>query len=92
MKLPDPVRSGLSSAALVFLITFLPAVLGWLGNLAEWASSSGAEPLPGLSTLGYAAVSAVLAAVGGLVMGVFRWAQGRSNLIPGQPPTWTPPE
>lgn len=89
MNLPDPVRSGISSAALVFLVTFLPAVLGWLGDLAEWASSSGHTPLPGISTLGYAAVSAVLAAVGGLAMGLFRWAQGRTNLIPGQPPTFS---
>lgn len=86
MALPNAVKSGVTTAIAVFLFTFLPAALGLMGELAQWASSSGAEPLPDISVLGYAAVSGVLAAVGGIVWGVFRWAQANSNLIPGSPP------
>lgn len=92
--MPNAVKSGITTAIAVFLFTFLPAVLGLMGQLAEWASSSGAEPLPDISVLGYAAVSGVLAAIGGVVWGVFRWAQAHSDLIPGQPPTFagSPPD
>lgn len=84
----NAVKSGFTTAIAVFLFTFIPAVTGFLASLAKWSSSSGATPLPAISTLGYAAVSGVLAAIGGLVWGIFRWAQAHSDVIPGQPPSF----
>lgn len=86
MKLPNPIKSGIASACFTFVGLFIPALLGWFSKVSEWASSSGAKPLPGLSSLGYAAVAAAMAALTGLVTFVFRWAQGRFSWVPGQPP------
>lgn len=89
MKIPNEVKSGISTAAFTFVALFIPALLGWLSSIASWASASGHAPLPGISTLGYAAVSALLAALTGVLTTVFRWVQGHSNVIPGEPPTFS---
>jgi hypothetical protein len=71
-----------------FIALFGTAALGWLQEVIEWASTSGETPLPGLSTIGYAAVSAVAAAAIGLVNFVVRFAQAK-GVIPGETPTYT---
>lgn len=85
------LSDSIKSAAYTALWTFLGAVAvlstGWLADLAEWASSSGKAPLPGLSTIGYAVVSAFFAAAGGVVAFVVRFAQSK-NALPGQPPSY----
>lgn len=87
----NALKSGISAAIIVFLVTFCPTAIGWFQSLARWASSSGHTPLPGISTLGYAALSAFLGALGGLGTGLFRWAQANWTWIPGTAPTFAPP-
>lgn len=81
----------LKAAGWTFLFSFIAlfgvSAVGFLQEVIEWASSSGAEPLPGLSTVGYAAVSAVAAAAIGLVNFVVRYAQSK-GAIPGETPTY----
>lgn len=86
--LPGPIKSGITAAIVTFLTLFVPALIGFLKGLATWASKSGHAPLPGISTLGYAAISAVLAALSGLGLALVRWAQGRFSWVPGTPPTF----
>ena len=86
MKLPNPVKSALASFVFMFVTLFITPLLGWLQKVYEWASSSGHAPLPSISVLGYAAAAALISALGGLLTGLFRWAQGRFSWIPGQPP------
>lgn len=86
-KIPDVWKSGISAAIIVFLTTFAPTALGFFQSIAKWASSSGHTPLPGISTLGYAALSAALAALGGLGTTLVRWAQSQ-GWLPGSPPSY----
>lgn len=83
------MNDSLKSAFYTFLWSFIASVLvlatGWLGDLAQWASSSGHAPLPGLSVIGYAVISALIGAAGGLVAFAVRYAQSKGAL-PGQPP------
>lgn len=71
----DAIKAGLWTALFTFVGLFGLSLVGWLQDVASWASSSGAEPLPGLTSLGYAAVSAATAAVVGLINAVVRLAQ-----------------
>jgi hypothetical protein len=81
----------LKAAAWTFLFSFIAlfgvSAVGFLQEVIEWASSSGVEPLPGMSTIGYAAVSAVASAAIGLVNFVVRYAQAK-GVIPGETPTY----
>lgn len=83
--------AALKSALYTALWTFLGSVAilstGWLADLAKWASASGKAPLPGLSVIGYAVLSALVAAAGGLVAFAVRYAQSK-NALPGQPPVY----
>lgn len=72
-----------------FIALFLTSALGWFQDVYEWASTSGAEPLPGVSTLGYAAVTAGVAALSGLLAFIVRYAQSK-NLLPGSGPVYPP--
>lgn len=87
------MRNALRAAAWTALFSFVGlfglSLLGWLQDVAVWASSSGREPLPGLSTLGYGLVAAAASAAIGLVNFVVRYAQAR-GVVPGQPPTYEP--
>lgn len=84
-------RNALISARNVAVFTFAgmfgSSLVGWLGRLGEWASSSGAAPFPSTSVLGYAFVSAGTAAVSGALAGVVRAAQASSGR--GNPPTYS---
>lgn len=86
MKLPDAIKSGITTAVAVFLGMFIPALTGWVTSLQNAINSHGHIPAPSISTLGYAAMSAAVAAGTGLAWAVFRWAQGRFPWIPGTPP------
>jgi hypothetical protein len=85
----DQIKAGLWTALFTFIGLFLLASLGWLADIAAWASSSGQTPLPGLGVLGYAAVSAAVAAVVGLINTVIRWLQAR-GVLPGNGPAYPP--
>lgn len=86
MKLANSVKSGLSTAAWTFAGTLIVLSAGWLQSLAQWSSTNGHAPLPGLSTVGYAVVGALISAASGLVALGFRLVQANTNLIPGAPP------
>lgn len=75
------------AALWAFLGPVLVLALGVLQDVAEWASTSGKAPLPGLSTLGYAFVAALCSAAAGLVAFVFRYAQTK-GVLGGDPPTY----
>jgi hypothetical protein len=83
------IRAAIYTALQTFAGVFALTAFDWLQDVAEWASSSGREPLPGLSVLGYAAVAGVCAAASGLVTLLIRWAQA-ANVLGGAPPTYTP--
>ena len=87
MKLTDSIKSACSTALWTFVGSVAILSTGWLADLAKWASSSGHAPLPGLSVIGYAVLSALFAAAGGLVAFVVRFAQSK-NVLPGQPPAF----
>lgn len=93
MKLTNPLKSALSTALWTFLGSVAVLSTGWLADLAKWASSSGKTPLPGLSVIGYAVLSALFAAAGGIVSFAVRFAQSK-NALPGEPPQFpnTAPE
>lgn len=83
----DALKSALYTALWTFLGSVAILATGWLADVAKWASSSGHAPLPGLSVIGYAVLSALLAAAGGVVAFAVRFAQSK-NVLPGQPPTF----
>lgn len=83
----DALRAAAWTALFSFVTLFGASVAGWLQDVAAWASSSGREPLPGLSVLGYGFVAAAAAAAIGLVNFIVRAAQAR-GVIPGRPPRY----
>lgn len=83
----DAVRAAWTTALWTFLGVFGMSVLGWLGEVAEWASSSGAHAFPSTSVLGYAFISAGAAAGSFVVAALVRAAQA-AGWIPGKPPTY----
>jgi hypothetical protein len=88
----DAVKAALYTALWTFIGLFAVSLLGLVQQVAQWASSSGHTPLPGLSVVGYAVVSAFTAAASGLVAFVVRYAQTKGLTAPGvQPVTYTPP-
>lgn len=87
MKLSNAARAARNTAIQTFIGLFLISAVGWVSKVAEWASSSGATPLPGLSVLGYAVVSAFCAAIVGLGTWAIRAIQANTSL-PGQPPQY----
>jgi hypothetical protein len=85
------IRPALWAALWGFLGPALLLMPRGLADVAEWASTSGRTPLPGLSTIGYALVAAACSAMTGLVAFVFRYLQA-TGLVAGQPPAYTPGE
>lgn len=82
----NAIRAGATTAGFSFVVLFGATLVGWSQDVVEWSSDSGASPFPGLSVLGYGAVSAVGSAAIGAVNGAVRWAQGRLGV--GTPPTY----
>ncbi len=58
-------------ALIVFLSQFLLDVVGFVGDVREWADGADGRPFPSLSPLGKAAVSALSAALSGLALYVY---------------------
>lgn len=83
----NAIKAGIKTAIASFAVLFLTSLAGFLGELYKWSSSSGAEPLPKISTLGYAVTSAAIAAVTGLATSIVRALQG-AGILPGKPPTY----
>lgn len=83
----NPLKSALWSALWTFVGLFGVTVAGFLAEIAEWAGANGAQPFPDVSVLGYAVISAVVAAVSGLVAFVVRTAQ-QKNVLPGAAPVF----
>jgi len=82
----NSVKAGLWSALFAFLGVLLPALLGFVGDVADWAGSVDGE-FPSVSPLGKAVVAAMAAAVTFLLNFGFRWFQERGTL-PGNGPAY----
>lgn len=77
-------RSALRVFVYAFLASFIPALLGFLGDVSDWASQDGAV-FPDVTVLGKAAVSAFVATLAGLIAYVY-------NKLPiGPQATYPPP-
>lgn len=86
--LRDAARSALNVFAFSFVGVLGPSLLGWLGQVKDWADSSGADPFPRTSSLGFVAVSALIAAGPAAVALV--WRSTQVTLGMGRPPTYAP--
>ena len=74
-SLSNETRAALATFANTTIGTFALTATGWLGDVAEWANSSGATTFPSLSVLGYGAVAAVTGAAAGATNWVYRKVQ-----------------
>jgi hypothetical protein len=94
-NLVNSLKSGAYTALWTFIALFGISLLGFLQEVAGWATQGGAAPFPSTSTLGFAFVSAIVAAASGIVGTVVRLVQSTTTLIPGGPPRYdikaTPP-
>jgi hypothetical protein len=66
-RLSDPVRRALRTGIQVFVGVFLVGLLGWIQNVAAWASSTDDSAFPSVSPLGKLAVAALSAAATAMV-------------------------
>jgi len=82
----NSVKAGLWSALFAFFGVLLPALLGFVGDVADWAGSVDGE-FPSVTPLGKAVVAAMAAAVTFLLNFGFRWFQERGTL-PGNGPAY----
>jgi hypothetical protein len=81
--LTGPVRKGIRTSVQVFVAAYSVTLLGFLGQVAEWSSSS-EKAFPSMNPLGKGAVSAFIAAASGLVAVFQNWSEnktGKSFLI-----------
>lgn len=90
-NLPDPVKAGASTAAVVFLGIFVPALMGWLTDVQSWLADLGgnapaARPFPDPAILTKAAFAAASAAFIGVINWAWRYAQTKLSWIPGSGP------
>lgn len=76
----DAVWAGWVTAVFTFLVAVLALATEALQELFVWASTSGREPLPDVSTIGYAVVAAIFALAVGVVNAVFRVIQNRMKV------------
>lgn len=83
----NELKAGAVTAAFTFIGAFALGALGWVAEVAAWASSEGASDFPGYSALGYAVAAALVAAVTGLLNFLVRWAQGK-GWVPGNGPVY----
>lgn len=65
------------SAIIVLLTLLIPAVFNFLNELMGWANEGGQAPFPALDSLGWVAVSAVLAAVAAALTFLWRYVENR---------------
>lgn len=83
----DAIKSAAYTALWSFVGPFGLALVGWLNEVGQWANDRGRTPFPDVSTLGYAAVAAAVAASAFVVALAVRLAQA-NGWLPGQPPTY----
>lgn len=88
-SLPNWFKAGAATALFSFFTLFITSLIGFLNGIIEWANSEGTAGFPKLSTLGYAAASAAVAVVIGLVNMIYRFLQSRTALIPGIGPQYS---
>lgn len=88
-KLPDWLWAGITSGFYAGVVSFGLLSLGWLTDVAKWADAAGAAPFPDLSTLGYGAVSAVVGVCTAAGNAIYRWAQTKTSIVPGDGPTYS---
>lgn len=86
--LPNWLKAGLSTFAVSFVVLFAGGLIGFLNDIVEWANTQGSSGFPSLSTLGYAAASAVTSAVIGIVNSIYRLVQSKTSIIPGTGPSY----
>lgn len=79
------VRAAIKTAVIAFFAAFLPALLGFLGDVQEWANGVD-QDFPAVSALAKAAVSAAIGALAGLIS--FAWNSTPLSATPAYP---TPP-
>lgn len=79
-ELKNAIKAGAWTALFTFIGLFFLSAIGWVQDVAEWASSNGAVEFPDLSVLGYAAVSAMCAGVIGLFNVIVRAVQSMTNV------------
>lgn len=84
----NPIKAGLWTSLFTFIATFIVLALGWIGDVGEWASSQGVSQFPDWSVLGYAFVSALVAAVTGFLNWAFRALQD-AGALPGSAPQYS---
>lgn len=60
------IRSGVRVFIYAFLASFVPAMLGFLGDVLDWTSQDGAA-FPSVDTLGKATVAAFVGALAGII-------------------------
>ena len=84
-------RSALRVSVYSFLGVFVPALLGWLGNVNEWVGSDGAV-FPSVSILTKAAISATTAALSGLIAYVYNRLPVGADATYGTPNPPPPPD
>jgi 1,4-dihydroxy-2-naphthoate octaprenyltransferase len=63
-------RSAVRVFVYTFLATFVPAILGFLGNVLDWTAQDGAV-FPAVEPLGKAVVAAFVGAVAGVIAYVY---------------------
>lgn len=80
--MPEPISNlkaaairGARTAIFTFFGTFIPAVVGFLSKVTDWATSSGTKDFPETTALVYAAASAATAAVSGLISFLWNWLE-----------------
>lgn len=78
----DSAMRALRTFIISFLALFIPALLGWLNDLLNWANGTGeGQPFPSYDTLAKAAISAAAAALIALVN--WLWNAVEDNLGKG---------
>jgi hypothetical protein len=82
----DSVKAALYTALWTFIGVFGVSLLGWIGDVAVWASSD-TDMFPAVTPLGKAAVAALAAAASGFVGWVVRASQSH-GWLPGEPPQY----
>ncbi len=92
----NAVRSGLTVYVFSFLGIFGASLVGWVTQVADWASKHGADPFPSTSVLGYAFVAALTSGAPALVAVLVRGVQtvtGMGNVpqYQGLPQSVQPP-
>lgn len=80
----DTIKRVLRTLVISFIGLYIPAVVGFLGELTKWAGAHGQVPFPELSNLGYAgvaAISATLISILNLVVNLVEDSTGKT--LPG---------